>query len=155
MRNEGKDPIPIIAMTAHAMAGDEQKSLDAGMNGHVTKPIDPDQLFATLDPTRRRLDLGEGRSVVLADTVGFVRDLPHELVAAFRSTLTETRDASLLLHVIDASDPHHEDRMRQVHEVLEVWCYRVEESRIERVEGRNLSRARGEDGEPSSHGGPV
>jgi len=48
MRNEGKDPIPIIAMTAHAMAGDEQKSLDAGMNGHVTKPIDPAQLFATL-----------------------------------------------------------------------------------------------------------
>jgi CheY-like chemotaxis protein len=48
MRNEGKDPIPIIAMTAHAMAGDEQKSIEAGMNDHVTKPIDPDQLFATL-----------------------------------------------------------------------------------------------------------
>ena len=47
-RNEGKDPIPIIAMTAHAMAGDEQKSIEAGMNDHVTKPIDPDQLFATL-----------------------------------------------------------------------------------------------------------
>ena len=55
----------------------------------------------------------------MADTVGFVRDLPHELVAAFRATLTETREASLLLHVIDVSDPHHADRMRQVENVLE------------------------------------
>jgi GTPase len=78
-----------------------------------------DQLFATLDPTIRRLRLNPGEEVLLVDTVGFVRDLPHELVAAFRATLTETRDASLLLHVIDASDPHHEDRMRQVEEVLE------------------------------------
>jgi GTP-binding protein HflX len=54
----------------------------------------------------------------LVDTVGFVRDLPHELVAAFRSTLTETREATLLLHVIDASDPHEEDRRRQVEAVL-------------------------------------
>ncbi len=77
-----------------------------------------DQLFATLDPTIRRLSLGGGEQVLLVDTVGFVRDLPHELVAAFRATLTETRDASLLLHVIDASDPHYEDRMRQVEDVL-------------------------------------
>src|SRR5690606_25700537 len=56
--------------------------------------------------------------MLLADTVGFVRDLPHELVAAFRATLTETRDASLLLHVIDASDPHHGDRVHQVETVL-------------------------------------
>jgi GTP-binding protein HflX len=78
-----------------------------------------DQLFATLDPTVRRLSLGSGTDVLLVDTVGFVRDLPHELVAAFRATLTETREASLLLHVIDASDPHHEDRQRQVEGVLE------------------------------------
>jgi GTP-binding protein HflX len=79
-----------------------------------------DQLFATLDPTIRRLRLSPGEEVLLVDTVGFVRDLPHELVAAFRATLTETRDARLLLHVIDASDPHHEDRMRQVEDVLAV-----------------------------------
>jgi GTPase len=77
-----------------------------------------DQLFATLDPTIRRLQLSPGEEVLLVDTVGFVRDLPHELVAAFRATLTETRDARLLLHVIDASDPHHEDRTRQVEDVL-------------------------------------
>jgi GTP-binding protein HflX len=78
-----------------------------------------DQLVATLDPTVRRLPLDGGTEVLLVDTVGFVRDLPHELVAAFRATLTETREASLLLHVIDASDPHHEDRQRQVEGVLE------------------------------------
>ena len=65
-----------------------------------------DQLFATLDPTVRRLELPDARFALLADTVGFVRDLPHELVPAFRSTLQEAREASLLLHVIDAADPN-------------------------------------------------
>jgi GTP-binding protein HflX len=78
-----------------------------------------DQLFATLDPTVRRLHLAPGLEVALADTVGFVRDLPHELVAAFRSTLQEAREADLLLHVIDAADPERTDRIRQVNEVLE------------------------------------
>jgi GTP-binding protein HflX len=78
-----------------------------------------DQLFATLDPTVRRLRLAPGLEVALADTVGFVRDLPHELVAAFRSTLQEAREANLLLHVIDASDPDRSDRIAQVNEVLE------------------------------------
>ena len=90
-----------------------------------------DQLFATLDPTVRRLTLAPGTEALLVDTVGFVRDLPHELIAAFRATLTETREAALLLHVIDASDPHHEDRRRQVEAVLgeigaaEIPCLRV------------------------------
>ena len=78
-----------------------------------------DRLFATLDSTVRRLGISGGLEVVLADTVGFVRDLPHELVAAFRSTLTEAREATLLLHVIDSADPHHGDRKRQVEDVLE------------------------------------
>ena len=78
-----------------------------------------DQLFATLDPTVRRLHLAPGLEVALADTVGFVRDLPHELVAAFRSTLQEAREADLLLHVIDAADPERADRIAQVNEVLE------------------------------------
>jgi len=78
-----------------------------------------DQLFATLDPTVRRLHLAPGLETALADTVGFVRDLPHELVAAFRSTLQEAREASLLLHVIDASDPERMERIVQVNEVLE------------------------------------
>jgi len=77
-----------------------------------------DQLFATLDPTVRRLHLAPGLETALADTVGFVRDLPHELVAAFRSTLQEAREADLLLHVIDAADPERNDRVAQVNEVL-------------------------------------
>ena len=77
-----------------------------------------DQLFATLDPTLRRLELPAVMTVVLADTVGFIRELPHELVAAFRSTLEETRDASLLLHVVDVSDPDRHEHIRQVNEVL-------------------------------------
>ncbi len=77
-----------------------------------------DQLFATLDPTVRRLDLPNGTPIVLADTVGFVRDLPHELVAAFRSTLQEAREADLIIHLIDASDSNRWQRVRQVNSVL-------------------------------------
>lgn len=77
-----------------------------------------DQLFATLDPTLRKLDLDVGEPVVLADTVGFIRDLPHELVAAFNATLEETHQAHLLLHVVDASDPEHREHCAQVNAVL-------------------------------------
>lgn len=77
-----------------------------------------DQLFATLDPTVRRIELPDGDAAILADTVGFVRDLPHELVAAFRSTLQEAREADLILHLIDASDPQRWQRVRQVNAVL-------------------------------------
>jgi len=77
-----------------------------------------DQLFATLDPTLRRFDLPGFGPVVMADTVGFVRKLPHDLVAAFRSTLEETLEADLLLHVVDAHDPERQTRVEQVNEVL-------------------------------------
>ena len=77
------------------------------------------RLFATLDPTHRRLNLGKGRDAVLSDTVGFVRDLPVELVQAFHSTLEELRESDLLLHVIDCTDARHAERARQVREVLE------------------------------------
>ncbi len=77
-----------------------------------------DQLFATLDPTLRRIDLeGVGR-VILADTVGFIRHLPHDLVAAFKATLTETREAELLLHVVDISDERRTENIEQVEHVL-------------------------------------
>lgn len=78
-----------------------------------------DQLFATLDPTLRRVALPDHGAVILADTVGFIRHLPHDLVAAFRSTLQETREADLLLHVIDASDDEREAHIEQVNLVLE------------------------------------
>ncbi len=77
-----------------------------------------DQLFATLDPTLRRMVLPGGTPVVLADTVGFIRDLPHELVEAFRSTLTETREADLLLHVVDDADEERERHREDVDKVL-------------------------------------
>lgn len=77
-----------------------------------------DQLFATLDPTVRRFTGLKSSPIVLADTVGFVRNLPHDLIAAFRSTLSEARDADLLLHVVDAHDPQREARIAQVDAVL-------------------------------------
>ncbi|MDG2953203.1 GTPase HflX [Bisgaard Taxon 10/6] len=78
-----------------------------------------DQLFATLDPTLRRLSVQDVGTTVLADTVGFIRDLPHDLVSAFKSTLQETTEASLLLHVIDASDMRKQENIEAVNAVLE------------------------------------
>jgi len=77
-----------------------------------------DQLFATLDPTLRRLELPDAGAVILADTVGFIRHLPHDLVAAFRSTLEETREAGLLLHIIDAANENRDANIEQVNAVL-------------------------------------
>jgi GTP-binding protein HflX len=113
-RERQRAQLPTVALVGYTNAG--KTTLFNRLSGASLEA--KDQLFATLDPTIRRLTLNPGEQVLLVDTVGFVRDLPHELVAAFRATLTETRDASLLLHVIDASDPHHEDRMRQVEAVL-------------------------------------
>lgn len=76
------------------------------------------RLFATLDPLTRSVDLGDGRHVLLSDTVGFIRKLPHHLVASFRATLEEVREADLLLHVLDASHPTWEEQRRVVDGVL-------------------------------------
>jgi len=108
-------PVPSIALVGYTNAG--KSTLFNRLTGESAYAAD--QLFATLDPTVRRLRLPHTPELVLADTVGFVRELPHELVAAFRSTLLEARDANLLLHVVDASDPGHVERMQQVGEVLE------------------------------------
>ncbi len=78
-----------------------------------------DRLFATLDPATRTVSVGEGHRALLTDTVGFIRKLPHDLVASFRSTLEEAREADLILHVVDASSPDWENRLAVVHEVLE------------------------------------
>jgi GTPase len=110
MRSE----LPRVALVGYTNAG--KSTLFNALTG--AEAYAADQLFATLDPTVRRIAL-PGGAVVLADTVGFVRDLPHELVAAFRSTLSEAREADLLLHVIDASDPLREERIAQVDAVLE------------------------------------
>jgi GTPase len=110
-----RQEVPTIALVGYTNAG------KSTLFNRLTRSdaYAADQLFATLDPTVRRLHLAPGLETALADTVGFVRDLPHELVAAFRSTLQEAREADLLLHVIDASDPERNDRIAQVDEVLE------------------------------------
>jgi GTPase len=107
-------PVPTVALVGYTNAG--KSTLFNVLTGADTYVAD--QLFATLDPTVRRVKLDGVGEVVLADTVGFVRSLPHELVAAFRSTLQEARDADLLLHVVDASDPLRDERILQVREVL-------------------------------------
>jgi GTP-binding protein HflX len=107
-------PVPTVALVGYTNAG--KSTLFNSLTGSATYVAD--QLFATLDPTVRQVKLSGIGEVVLADTVGFVRALPHELVAAFRSTLQEARDADLLLHVIDANDPLRTERIAQVREVL-------------------------------------
>ncbi|NND37653.1 MAG: GTPase HflX [Gammaproteobacteria bacterium] len=109
-----KQEIPTISLVGYTNAG--KSTLFNRLTGEQVTVAD--QVFATLDPTLRRVELPVGGPVVLADTVGFVRDLPHELVAAFQSTLEETTQARLLLHVIDCADPAHNERMEDVDEVL-------------------------------------
>jgi GTP-binding protein HflX len=108
-------PVPTVALVGYTNAG--KSTLFNALTDAAT--FVADQLFATLDPTVRRVKLAGVGEVVLADTVGFVRALPHELVAAFRSTLQEAREADLLLHVVDASDPLRDERILQVREVLQ------------------------------------
>jgi len=108
-----KAEVPTVALVGYTNAG--KSTLFNTLCD--TKIYAADQLFATLDPTLRKLDI-DGVKVVLADTVGFIRQLPHDLVAAFRATLQETREADLLLHVIDSSDPRSDDYIEQVNLVL-------------------------------------
>jgi GTP-binding protein HflX len=112
-----------------------------------------DQLFATLDPTLRRIGLPHGGAAVLADTVGFIQRLPHDLVAAFRSTLEETSSAALLLHVIDAAAPGREERIAEVDRVLEeIGAEQVPRllvfNKLDLMEERSPRVDRGEDGLP-------
>ena len=110
-----KDEVPTVSLVGYTNAG-KSTLFNLLTNAGV---LVADQLFATLDPTLRRVTLPDGNGIVLADTVGFIRELPHELIAAFRSTLEETQHSRLLLHVIDCSDPAHEERMHAVVKVLE------------------------------------
>jgi GTP-binding protein HflX len=107
-------PVPSLALVGYTNAG--KSTLFRALTG--ADAYVADQLFATLDPTVRRITLPGNTQVVVADTVGFIRELPHELVAAFQSTLTEAREATLLLHVVDVSDPRREEHIHEVNRVL-------------------------------------
>ncbi|OCG26700.1 GTPase HflX [Gilliamella sp. HK2] len=112
-----------------------------------------DQLFATLDPTLRRINVDDVGEVVLADTVGFIRHLPHDLIAAFKATLLETQDATLLLHVVDAADPNLLDNMHAVDEVLlEIDAHEIPTllvmNKIDLIEGKQPGIDRDENGMP-------
>jgi len=113
-RQRGKSGIHTVALVGYTNAG--KSTLFNRLTDENV--YSADQLFATLDPTLRRLSLPGGHVAVMADTVGFIEDLPHELVDAFRSTLTETREADLLLHVIDVADDERDQRQREVNQVL-------------------------------------
>ncbi len=113
-RNRKKNELPTISVVGYTNAG--KSTLFNRLTDSVV--YSADQLFATLDPTIRKLDLGVGGHAVIADTVGFISKLPHALVESFRSTLQETREATVLLHIVDASDPLRETRREQVEQVL-------------------------------------
>ncbi len=144
-----RSELPRIAVVGYTNAG--KSTLFNALTG--AEAYAADQLFATLDPTVRRIAL-PGGNAMLADTVGFVRNLPHELVAAFRSTLSEAREADFLLHVVDAADPLREERIAQVDEVLHaVGAGDLPQllvfNKIDRIEGADV-RHDAQDGVPDA-----
>ena len=114
-RTRQRHDVPTVSVVGYTNAG--KSTLFNALTGSGV--LVANQLFATLDPTVRRLDLGDATSAVLADTVGFIRELPHDLVASFRSTLQETEEATLLLHVVDAGDPERDAYIETVNGVLQ------------------------------------
>jgi GTP-binding protein HflX len=110
-----KSDLSQVALIGYTNAG--KSTLLNQLTGSTV--LTEDQLFSTLDPTVRRLELGNGRAVLLSDTVGFVRRLPHNLVEAFRSTLEEVAQSDLMLHVVDAGEPSLEGQIAAVRLVLE------------------------------------
>jgi len=106
--------LPIVAIVGYTNAG-KSTLLNTLTESEV---LAEDRLFATLDPTTRRLRFPREREIIIADTVGFIRDLPRDLAQAFRATLEELDEADLLLHVVDAADPDHEEQMAAVDRIL-------------------------------------
>ena len=114
-RSRKEIPVPLAALVGYTNAG--KSTILKKLTG--AQVLVEDKLFATLDPTTRRVVLPNNEVVLLTDTVGFIRNLPHHLVAAFRATLEEVVEADLLLHVVDASHPDLEGQMEAVERVLE------------------------------------
>ena len=148
-RSRKRAELPLVSLVGYTNAG--KSSLFNAMTNSTVYAAD--QLFATLDPTLRRLDFPDIGPVVLADTVGFIRHLPHKLVEAFTATLEETSQADLLLHIIDSHDPERLDNIEQVHYVLnEIEAQDVPIlqvfNKIDLLEGVEPKIQRNEKGEP-------
>ncbi|RBP84365.1 GTPase HflX [Marinomonas rhizomae] len=114
-RSRDRSSVPTVSLVGYTNAG--KSTLFNRATG--AEVFAADQLFATLDPTLRRLDIEQIGSIVLADTVGFIRQLPHRLIKAFQATLKESSEADLLLHVVDAADVSRDENMKHVDSVLE------------------------------------
>lgn len=111
-RMEGK--LPIVSIVGYTNAG------KSTLLNHLTDAgvLEEDKLFATLDPTSRNLKLNSGQEIIITDTVGFIKKLPHHLINAFRSTLEEAKYADVILHVVDVSNPHADEQILVVYETL-------------------------------------
>ena len=111
-----KRDIPVVSLVGYTNAG--KSTLFNYVTGAKIKTAD--QLFATLDPTLRRVKIENNNDIILTDTVGFIRDLPHELIESFKATLDEIREADLLVHIIDVEQDGRQSRIDEVNEVIEM-----------------------------------
>ena len=106
--------LPVVAIVGYTNAG------KSTLLNHLTLAgvLEEDKLFATLDPTSRNYTLGNGQEIIITDTVGFIKKLPHHLINAFRSTLEEAKYADIILHVVDISNPNADEQIATVYETL-------------------------------------
>ncbi len=114
-KNREKNPVTVVAIVGYTNAGKStflNKLTSAGV-------LEEDKLFATLDPTTRNYKLESGQEILLTDTVGFIRKLPHHLIDAFRSTLEEAKYSDIIIHMVDSSNPQLEAHMKTVYETLD------------------------------------
>lgn len=111
-----ENPVPVAAIVGYTNAG-KSTLLNTLTDAQV---LEEDQLFATLDPTTRNYQLPDGQEILLTDTVGFIRKLPHHLIDAFRSTLEEAKYSDIIIHVVDASNPAMERNVKAVYETLRI-----------------------------------